>query len=142
MEINPKIVIGGLGNMKELRFLGVFTDGNINSHKNWKFDEVTQYFPNSLRCLHWHAYPFRCLPTTFQANNLGVLTMPYSRVKQLWEAGGERKVNDGCLVLHLLSLLYMLHIVIYATYMLFWYYVHAYLLFFPLIIGSQETQIS
>ncbi|KAJ9551863.1 hypothetical protein OSB04_015908 [Centaurea solstitialis] len=88
-EINPKIVMKGLNNMKQLRlllfdYIRKFEDSFYN---NWKFDEAREYIPNALRCLIWTGYPFRSLPKSFQANNLVALKMDYSNILQLWEYG-------------------------------------------------------
>ncbi|GJS99473.1 Toll/interleukin-1 receptor domain-containing protein [Tanacetum coccineum] len=81
-EIIAEILMKGLGSMKVLRFLNIFSSHNGS---NWKFDEVSQYLPNALRFLRWHGYPFRSLPKTFQANNLVALDMYSSDIIQLWE---------------------------------------------------------
>ncbi|KAJ9552413.1 hypothetical protein OSB04_016458 [Centaurea solstitialis] len=86
-EINRETVMKGLGNMTKLRVLVVH--GN-DSNSDWEFDEVSQYFPNSLQYLSWGNYPFLSFPKTFQANNLVALRMHRSRIVGLWQ-GGERK---------------------------------------------------
>ncbi|KAJ9551400.1 hypothetical protein OSB04_015445 [Centaurea solstitialis] len=86
-ELDQETIMKGLGNMRRLRVLVVEGD---HSNSDWEFDEVSQYFPNSLQYLSWGNYPFFCFPKTFQANNLGALLMHQSRILQLWE-GGERK---------------------------------------------------
>ncbi|CAI9270837.1 unnamed protein product [Lactuca saligna] len=89
-KLSPEIMMKSLRKMKELRFLHVlwgFIDASTESDcscPNFKF-------PNTLQYLHWHAYPFRSLPETFQANNLVALLMSNSKIVQLWE-GGETKV--------------------------------------------------
>ncbi|CAL9022937.1 unnamed protein product [Prunus brigantina] len=46
---------------------------------------VSLVLPNSLKCLCWQAYPLKSLPSKFSAQNLLVLSMPYSNVEaQLW----------------------------------------------------------
>ncbi|KAJ9552029.1 hypothetical protein OSB04_016074 [Centaurea solstitialis] len=69
-EISPKIVMKGVGNMKQLSLPGI---------------------PNALRWLSWEGYPFQSLPKSFQANNLVALQMGYSKVVELWE-DEDRKV--------------------------------------------------
>ncbi|KAJ0751797.1 putative TIR domain, P-loop containing nucleoside triphosphate hydrolase [Helianthus annuus] len=76
-------------NMKELRFLYV-DDGRIK----WNTDEVSQYLPNTLESLYWSNYPFRCLPRTFQANNLINLEMNGSNISQLWDRGDEKDLKN------------------------------------------------
>ncbi|KAJ9552416.1 hypothetical protein OSB04_016461 [Centaurea solstitialis] len=92
-ELNPEIVMKGLGKMKKLRFLQVYHRGVGRYNRNWKFDEAYEYFPNALRCLRWIGYPFGSLPRSFQANNIVELKMPFSEVVQLWEGGGEKVLN-------------------------------------------------
>ncbi|KAI3500079.1 hypothetical protein L1887_35895 [Cichorium endivia] len=95
-ELNPHIFTKGLRKMKELRLLSV--SGLISRG----FSMVSPDFPNALQYLHWTGYPFRYLPTTFQANNLVALQMYGSRILQLWE-GGERKVLNKLRFLDLSS---------------------------------------
>ncbi|KAJ9552258.1 hypothetical protein OSB04_016303 [Centaurea solstitialis] len=103
-KINPELVMKGLGNMKQLRFLQVFArDCSLKNWKfkededcydnNWEFDEVCTYFPNALRWLSWKGYPFRSLPKSFQANNLVSLEMSDSKIVQLWEHGDRKVLN-------------------------------------------------
>ncbi|XP_076918461.1 TMV resistance protein N-like [Bidens hawaiensis] len=88
VKLTPEIVVEGLGYMKKLRCL-------IIDHRNYnndyvdqvKIDEGNQYLPNVLRYLNWFRYPHRCLPKTFQGNNLVALEMHDSRIEQLWEGG-------------------------------------------------------
>ncbi|KAL1194209.1 Disease resistance protein ADR2 [Cardamine amara subsp. amara] len=42
-------------------------------------------FPNSLRLLHWDAYPRKSLPHRFCTENLIELNMEYSQLEKLWE---------------------------------------------------------
>ncbi|KAJ9553981.1 hypothetical protein OSB04_018026 [Centaurea solstitialis] len=65
---NPETGMKGLGNMEKLRLLLVYGYGS-----SWEFDEVGEYFPNSLKYLAWPKYPFCSLPKTFQASNLVAL---------------------------------------------------------------------
>ncbi|MFS7950765.1 putative P-loop containing nucleoside triphosphate hydrolase, leucine-rich repeat domain superfamily [Helianthus anomalus] len=86
LEFNPNIVLEGLGNMKKLRCL-IVDHYDMYGDDLVKIDEVSQYFPNSLRYLKWQYYPHWCLPKTFQANNLVELDMSRSRIEQLWVGG-------------------------------------------------------
>ncbi|KAJ9551878.1 hypothetical protein OSB04_015923 [Centaurea solstitialis] len=88
-KINPEIVMKGLGNMKQVRFLRVY--GKSYFDTDWKFDEFCRYFPDALRWLSWEGYPFLSLPKSFQANNLVALQMRYSKIVELWE-DEDRKV--------------------------------------------------
>nr|XP_043630134.1 disease resistance protein RUN1-like [Erigeron canadensis] len=89
--ISNETYMKGLGNMKKLRVLDIFGEGL-----------AIQCFPNALRYLQWGCYPFECLKKSFQADNLVGLSMPHSRIMQLWKPG-ERKV------LHKLRFLDMRH---------------------------------
>ena len=89
---NSRILLKGLGKMKELRYLEVFF-ANYDSESDLKFDDISQCFTNSLKYLKCRNYPFLYLPKTFQANNLVGLEMESSRrMVQLWEEG-EKKVE-------------------------------------------------
>ncbi|XP_060183988.1 TMV resistance protein N-like isoform X2 [Lycium barbarum] len=43
------------------------------------------FLPNKLIWLHWHGYPMKSLPTSFQAERLVCLKMQYSRLVHLWK---------------------------------------------------------
>ncbi|MFS7950918.1 putative P-loop containing nucleoside triphosphate hydrolase, leucine-rich repeat domain superfamily [Helianthus anomalus] len=89
LKVTPDIVLKGLGNLKKLRCLIVDpTCFDKDRYDLVKIDELSQYFPNALRYLKWPGYPHRCLPETFQANNLVELHMSDSKIEQLW-VGGE-----------------------------------------------------
>nr|GEV25105.1 hypothetical protein [Tanacetum cinerariifolium] len=92
VEFSPYLLMKGLENMKRLRILDAHSErGSDFLSSGWKFDQVSQYFPNALRYLRWERYPYRSLPETFHANNLIGLEMCGSNIAQLWE-GRERKV--------------------------------------------------
>ncbi|KAJ9552402.1 hypothetical protein OSB04_016447 [Centaurea solstitialis] len=95
--INPETLMKGLGKMEKLRLLYVYF---YIFHTSWKFDEVGEYFPNSLQYLNWFGYPFCSLPKTFHASNLVGLEMMYGNLVQLWQ-GGERKALDKLRFLNL-----------------------------------------
>ncbi|KAK9941885.1 hypothetical protein M0R45_007577 [Rubus argutus] len=44
-----------------------------------------QFLSHELRCLIWHGYPLKSLPSNFHPKNLVHLDMPYSHLEQLWE---------------------------------------------------------
>ncbi|KAD6454814.1 hypothetical protein E3N88_09520 [Mikania micrantha] len=90
-DIHRAKLMRGLRKMKKLRLLCVYDDDLLSG--KWKTDEGVQYLPDTLRSLHWFAYPFCCLPKTFQANNLVNIEMTRSYISQLWE-GGETKVLE------------------------------------------------
>lgn len=88
LKLTPEIVVEGLGNMKKLRCVIVDHRGNDKDCDDLvKIDEVSQYFPNSLRYLNWHHYPHWCLPKTFRANNLVALEMCDSKIEHLCVGG-------------------------------------------------------
>nr|GFA82333.1 Toll/interleukin-1 receptor (TIR) domain-containing protein [Tanacetum cinerariifolium] len=90
-ESNLKILMNGLTNMKELRFLQVDTEYVSEDEVcNWGFDEVSLHLPKSLRFLRWLGYPFSSLPKTFQAKNLVGLEMAFGNLVQLWKVGEEK----------------------------------------------------
>ncbi|KAL4571739.1 hypothetical protein LXL04_018504 [Taraxacum kok-saghyz] len=96
-KLDPGFIMEGLKKMKELRYLDVCVEKDIDANIcgrlpwNWKFNKVSPYFPNTIRYLRWRTYPFRSLPRTFQANDLVSLEIDYSEIVQLWE-GGQKKV--------------------------------------------------
>jgi hypothetical protein len=87
LGFNFEILMKGLANMKELRFLYVETYG---LNHNWNFDEDSLHLPNALRFHNWQGYPFSSLPKTFHAKNLVGLEMMYSKMVQLWKDGEEK----------------------------------------------------
>nr|GEV71383.1 Toll/interleukin-1 receptor (TIR) domain-containing protein [Tanacetum cinerariifolium] len=88
---NFKILMRGLENMKELRFLLVHMEYvSEDEVSNWNFDEDDLYLPNALRFLSWDRYPFSSLPKTFQAKNLVGLQMDTSNMVKLWKDGEEK----------------------------------------------------
>nr|GEW63177.1 Toll/interleukin-1 receptor (TIR) domain-containing protein [Tanacetum cinerariifolium] len=80
---NFEILMNGLANMKELRYLKV--DSPL-----LYVDNLSLHLPNALRFLKWDGYPFLSLPKTFQAKNLIGLEMYQSNIVQLWEDGEEK----------------------------------------------------
>ncbi|XP_019152024.1 PREDICTED: TMV resistance protein N-like [Ipomoea nil] len=52
---------------------------------NANASQVPSFLPCELRWLDWHGYPSKCLPASFQGENLVGLKMQYSRVIQLWK---------------------------------------------------------
>nr|GEZ50142.1 hypothetical protein [Tanacetum cinerariifolium] len=79
--------VKGLANLKELRFLIVYSLNNELSGSeddcygsDQESNEVSQYLPNSLRFLRWSDYPFWNFPKTFTANNLGGLELHDSNI--------------------------------------------------------------
>ncbi|GJZ33965.1 Toll/interleukin-1 receptor domain-containing protein [Tanacetum coccineum] len=78
------MLMKGLTNMKELRFLHV-TGPRVRE------DDVSNWnLPNALRFLRWRGYPFSSLPKTFQAKYLVGLQMFNSKMVKLWKDGEEK----------------------------------------------------
>ncbi|PWA39971.1 disease resistance protein (TIR-NBS-LRR class) family [Artemisia annua] len=84
--LDIEILMKGLANMKELRFLDVYGGSWISRF----LDEDSLHLPNALRFLRWDAYPFSSLPKTFQPNNLVGLVMNFSKMVKLWKDGEEK----------------------------------------------------
>ncbi|GKC44743.1 Toll/interleukin-1 receptor domain-containing protein [Tanacetum coccineum] len=90
-RLNIEMLMKGLANMKELRFLqlrGPYASEDEVS--NWSFDEDSIHLPNALRFLRWEYYPFSSLPKTFQPKNLVGLEMLGGKMVQLWKDGEEK----------------------------------------------------
>ena len=60
-----------------------------------------QHLPKSLRVFCWNHYPSNSLPSAFQPDELVMLYLPWSKIKQLW---------IGIKVILLLSILTNLHL--------------------------------
>ena len=89
--MNFEILMNGLANMKELRFLQVYTRSVSEEEvSKWKFDEDSLHLPNALRFLRLNCYPFSSLPKTFQPNYLVGLQMYGGKMVQLWKDGEEK----------------------------------------------------
>nr|GMD66593.1 TMV resistance protein N-like [Ipomoea batatas] len=71
-----KISSEAFTHMTKLRLLKIH---NANA------SQVPSFLPCELRWLDWHGYPSKCLPASFQGENLVGLKMQYSRVIQLWK---------------------------------------------------------
>ncbi|RDX88609.1 TMV resistance protein N, partial [Mucuna pruriens] len=73
-NIFPKTPIraDALSKMSHLKLLKLFP-GSLN------------YLSNELGYFYWWGYPFECLPSSFQPDNLVELFMPHSNIKQLWK---------------------------------------------------------
>ncbi|GKA61205.1 Toll/interleukin-1 receptor domain-containing protein [Tanacetum coccineum] len=78
--LNFEMLMKGLANMKELRFLQLRGPSlSENEVSNWNL-------PNALRFLSWDSCPFSSLPKTFQPNYLVGLEMQYSLIVKLEKA--------------------------------------------------------
>ncbi|XP_031284343.1 disease resistance-like protein DSC1 [Pistacia vera] len=69
--------------MQNLRFLIVKNSYWIDNNKVHDFEGIKFDF-TELRCLYWNGYPCTLLPLNFDPENLVVLKMRNSNLKQLW----------------------------------------------------------
>ncbi|KAJ4832636.1 hypothetical protein Tsubulata_001378 [Turnera subulata] len=83
MEISP-IAFEELYNLRLLHFYfgGAQYDNPVIK---LELPQGLEYFPNTLRLLHWDLYPSPSLPLNFSPENLVHLKMPKSSLTQLWE---------------------------------------------------------
>ncbi|XP_042957206.1 disease resistance protein RUN1-like isoform X1 [Carya illinoinensis] len=65
-------------NMKNLRLL------QIKGVKNLKLQGCIEHLSKELRWICWHSCPLRFLPPRLHLDNLVVLDMQYSKIKQVW----------------------------------------------------------
>ncbi|KAG6631219.1 hypothetical protein CIPAW_13G076100 [Carya illinoinensis] len=66
-------------NMKNLRLL------QIKGVKNLKLEGCVEHLSKELRWICWHSCPLRFLPPRLHLENLVVLDMQYSKIKQVWK---------------------------------------------------------
>ena len=74
--------------MKELRLLKIYSSGyygTMEKHLKVILLEDFQFPAHELRYLHWEEYPLKSLPSNFHGENLVVLNMMDSKIKQLWQ---------------------------------------------------------
>ena len=84
LEISTKI----FAKMKELRLLKIYGMdycGSMNNEYKIILHEDFQFPSQQLRYLHWKGYPLKSLPSNFHGENLVVLNMMDSKIKQLWQ---------------------------------------------------------
>ncbi|XP_023643961.1 disease resistance protein RML1A isoform X1 [Capsella rubella] len=74
-----------LRRMCNLRFLSVYKTRHYGYYNNRMDIPEDMEFPPRLRLLHWDAYPSKCLPLKFRAENLVELDMQSSRLEYLWQ---------------------------------------------------------
>ncbi|KAF5471317.1 hypothetical protein F2P56_011760, partial [Juglans regia] len=81
-ETNDRFNTKAFSKMRKLRFLKIHHSPTIE----WRGDPF-EFMPTYeyLRFLDWVGYPWKSLPSSFQPKNLTVLSMPCSRIKQLWK---------------------------------------------------------
>ncbi|KAJ8759241.1 hypothetical protein K2173_006761 [Erythroxylum novogranatense] len=69
--------------MPNLKFLRFYTSWGGGSKLHLTRD--LHFLPSGLRYLYWDKYPLESLPTDFDAEELRVLHLPGSTIKQIWE---------------------------------------------------------
>ena len=83
-----------LAGMNRLRLLKVYKSDDISinfketsNKENCKvnFSKDFKFCYYDLRCLYFYGYSLTSLPNDFNPKNLVELSMPYSRIKQLWK---------------------------------------------------------
>lgn len=70
--------------MRNLQFLQIDKEDGNDSFLHIQEDLDLEYLPR-LRLLHWHLYPGKSLPATFQPERLVELCMPQSNLEKLWD---------------------------------------------------------
>ncbi|KAJ4723790.1 Disease resistance protein (TIR-NBS-LRR class) family [Melia azedarach] len=83
---------GAFAKMSNLRLLKLYVPHHFdisNMSSKVHLSEALACLPDELRYLHWHGYPWRTLPINFNPGNLIELSLPYSKVEQLWEGKKE-----------------------------------------------------
>ncbi|KAJ4723742.1 Disease resistance protein (TIR-NBS-LRR class) family [Melia azedarach] len=82
---------GAFTNMPNLRLLKFYMPRGFDSNISCKvhIPQGLEHLSDELRYLYWHGYPLQMLPSDFSAENLVVVSLPCSKVKQLWE--GEKE---------------------------------------------------
>ncbi|XP_041001200.1 disease resistance protein Roq1-like isoform X2 [Juglans microcarpa x Juglans regia] len=80
-ETKERLNAKAFSKMRKLRFFKFHHSRTLK----WR-GKPLKYMPtNELRYLEWPGYHSKSLPSSFQPENLTVLRMPFSRIKQLWK---------------------------------------------------------
>ncbi|KAJ8771232.1 hypothetical protein K2173_026112 [Erythroxylum novogranatense] len=83
IDLNPKVFMK-MPNLKFLNFYRSYEEiGNLH------LSQGLDYLPNKLRYLGWDKYPLESFPPNFQPENLVVLRLHHSNIKQLWNRAKE-----------------------------------------------------
>ncbi|RHN39420.1 putative winged helix-turn-helix DNA-binding domain, leucine-rich repeat domain, L [Medicago truncatula] len=93
LHLSPRV----FAKMSKLKFLDIYTNGSQNEGR-LSLPRGLEFLPNELRYLRWEYYPLESLPSKFSAENLVRLSLPYSRLKKLWN-GVKDIVNLNVLIL-------------------------------------------
>ncbi|XP_050373049.1 disease resistance protein RUN1-like [Argentina anserina] len=74
------LIAESLSNMKNLRYI------SMSDHLEYEcFSGEIDYLSNQLRWLNWPRCPLQSFPSSYHANKLSKLNIPYSRITRLWE---------------------------------------------------------
>ncbi|GKF32889.1 NB-ARC domains-containing protein, partial [Tanacetum coccineum] len=79
----------GFAHLKKLRILKIYQidkflqEFELKSY-NVKFSGSLYFLSNELRLFCWHGCPFKYLPSNFYPENIVVIDLSYSNIKQLW----------------------------------------------------------
>ncbi|KAH9727001.1 ADP-ribosyl cyclase/cyclic ADP-ribose hydrolase [Citrus sinensis] len=74
-----------MSNLRLLKFYMPEHDGVPVTSSKVHLNRGLEYLPDELRYFHWHEYPLKTLPFDFDPENLIELSLPYSKVEQIWE---------------------------------------------------------
>jgi hypothetical protein len=77
--------------MKNLRLLQINSVHLIGSY---------EHISKELRWLCWHKCPLKSLPLSFSLENLAVLDIQHSKIKQVWKENKVKQILQGLLFLY------------------------------------------
>ncbi|KAJ8759150.1 hypothetical protein K2173_004157 [Erythroxylum novogranatense] len=82
MNLNPQVFL----KMPNLKFLNFYGESNLH------LSQGLDYLPNTLRYLRWDKYPLQSFPPNFHPENLVMLRLSNSNIKQLWKGAKENSM--------------------------------------------------
>ncbi|KAJ8760258.1 hypothetical protein K2173_011670 [Erythroxylum novogranatense] len=82
MNLDPQVFM----KIPNLKFLSFYGESNLH------LSQSLEYLPNTLRYLRWDKYPIESFPSNFQPENLVVLELSNSSIKQLWKGTKEHSL--------------------------------------------------
>lgn len=82
--MNPKV----FAKMSSLKYLDIYSKGYscdfVQSREGFYLPQGLESLPNELRYLRWAHFPLESLPSNFSGENLVLIDLQYSRVRELW----------------------------------------------------------
>ncbi|XP_056859060.1 disease resistance protein RPP2B-like [Raphanus sativus] len=84
IKLSPDVFMR-MSNLKFLKFHNSHCSQWCDNDHKFQFCEGLDHFPDELVYLHWQGYPYNCLPSEFNPEELVDLNLRYSHIKQLWE---------------------------------------------------------